>query len=352
MTHPQEVIDFLEQHWWSKVPQPAEPREQAVQTLLNLHRAYLDGLREMPPDELAREVRQALMEQDLARPFNKFGTDADYEHFGRCAYLTVDEAVALSLGKDPNYVSWTTVRPYLGESLFAEQYAKRLDLVDRAISWGELPKLFTPLDFLTWAHQYKVDVPDAFINCTFDRGEPIKYWHDLCAEIEAELEATRTVLEAQHEALERFEVDRELAEQRSFDEWLAAQDELDRLTIDHAKKEASLQEQLVRAQTLIADLEQQILNQRGTNKPLGTTERNSLLTIAIAAAVDGYGYDPQGKRNTAPQDIANKATELGLRMTDETVLKYLKEAAKLPGFVAPDMGRRKPKSAKRKPKSG
>lgn len=239
----------------------------------------------------------------------------------------------------------------MGKSHFAQQYANRLDLVDRAISWGELPKLFTPLHFLTWAHQYKVDVPDAFINFTFDRGEPIKYWHDLCAEIEAELEATRTVLEAQREALQSFEDERELVEQRSFDEWLAVQDEIDRLKIVHAEQEASLQEELVGARTRIADLEQQVMAPRIAEKPLSTAERNSLLTIAIAAAVDGHGYDPKSPKNSAPQEIADAATCLGLKTTDETVLKYLKAATKLRGFVYPDMVPRKPKSGKRKPKS-
>ncbi len=358
LTHPQEVIDFLNQHWWSKVQRPdlrpADTHEQAIHTLLNLHRAYLDGLHAMPPEELAREVLEALTEQDLERPFNKFGTDADYEHYGRCAFLTVDEAVALSLGKDPRYVDWSTVEPYLGNSLFAQRYADLLDLVDRAIIWDELPERFSPLQFLTWAHQYKVVVPDGFISCTFDRGEPIKYWHDLCAEIQSELEATLSVLEAHREALESVELERERDEQRTFEGWLAAEVDIDRLRTEHEHQTASLQKQLGDAQTLIAALKQQVIDQRIApvhEKPVTTTGRNSLLTIAIAAAVDGHGYDPNGKRNSAAREIADSATKLGLKMTGETVLKYLKEAAELENFVAPDMVQRKPKSAKRKPKS-
>lgn len=355
MAHPQEIIDFLDQHWWSKIPRPSDTHEQAIQTLSNLRRAYLDGLREMPPDELAREVLQALTEQDLDRPFNKFGTEADYSHYGRCAFLTVDEAVALSLGKDPRHVKWSMVQPSLGQSLFAQHYANRLDLLDRAITWGELPKHFTPLQFLTWAHQYKVDVPEGLVSCTFDRGEPIKYWHDLCAEIEAELETTRKLLESQGEPLASAEIERELSEQRSFDEWLAAQVDIERLKTEHERQTVSLKKQLIEGQTRIAELEQQIENLRIEpvfEKGLSTTERNSLLTIAIAAAVDGYGYDPSSKKNSAPREIADSATKLGLKMTDETVLKYLKEASELQNFIAPDMADRKPKSARRKPKSG
>lgn len=357
LAHPKEIIDFLDQHWWSKASTtsagPAETHEQAIQALLHLHRAYLDSLREMPPEELAREVHDALIEQDRSRPFNQFGTDADYEHYGRCAFLTVDEAVALSLGKHPRYVNWSTVKPYLGRSLFAQGYADRLDLLDRAIRWGELPQCFTPLQFLTWAHKYKVAVPTAFIHCTFDRGEPVKYWHDLCAEIEAELEATRKVVDAQREALARAELDWALSEQETFDDWLATQAEIEQLITEHEEQSAGLQQQLVDAQTRITALNAQISEQRTAvdEKPISTTERISLLTIVIAAAIDGHGYNPSAAKNSAPAEIASAATRIGLKMTDDTVRKYLNQATELPGFVPPEMVVRKPKSAKCKPKS-
>ena len=80
-------------------------------------------------------------------------------------------------------------------------------------------------------------------------------------------------------------------------------------------------------------------------------ERKSLLTIAIASAVGGFGYDPTSNKSPAPQEIASDAQRLGLQMTNETVLKYLKEASTLRDFIPPDLDSRKPKSAKRKPKS-
>ena len=91
--------------------------------------------------------------------------------------------------------------PFLGKSLFAFEFAKRLDLIERAVIWHELPEHFTPLEFLTWAHRYKLKVPDAFIECTFDRGEPIRYWHDLCAIYAGELKASQSELQATRDAL-------------------------------------------------------------------------------------------------------------------------------------------------------
>jgi len=40
-----------------------------------------------------------------------------------------------------------------------------------------------------------------------------------------------------------------------------------------------------------------------------------------------YGYDPDAPRNDAPRLIADALAREGITLTDETVRKYLKEAA-------------------------
>ena len=64
-----------------------------------------------------------------------------------------------------------------------------------------------------------------------------------------------------------------------------------------------------------------------TDKPLSTTERNTLLTI-IAALCDYSAIDPKA-RGTARQ-IAGLTEELGAPVTDETILKAL---VKIPNAV-------------------
>ena len=61
---------------------------------------------------------------------------------------------------------------------------------------------------------------------------------------------------------------------------------------------------------------------------LGTLERESLLKLVIGMAIEGYKYSPDAARNTATADIANDLAKLGLTMTDDTVRKWLKQAAK------------------------
>ena len=328
--------------------------EEALRILEERRSAYLRELSQSTPEQLIGMTQWAMYEQDQDRPFNEFGTEADYQHYGRCAFLTVSEAVTLSMGKDPRFVNWPMVQQYLGTSAFAFQYASRLDLVERAVAWGELPNQFSPLVFLTWAHKYKVPVPDAFVHNTFARGEPIQYWHDLCAAFAEELNATKAELEATRESLAALRDEHCRQTQQTFDEWIDSQDEIDRLQAEHEQNLAFLQDALALANDRNAALIEQI-NAKGVepaqDAALGATERNSLLTIVIAAAIDAYRYDPKCDRNPATKEIADAAVLLGLKMTDETVLKYLKIALKLKGLSLSSIPRRKTKSAKPIPKS-
>ena len=61
-------------------------------------------------------------------------------------------------------------------------------------------------------------------------------------------------------------------------------------------------------------------------KPLSTTERNSLLRLVIGMAIGAYSYSPSSKKSFAPTEICNDLELLGISMTRETVGKYLREA--------------------------
>ena len=62
-------------------------------------------------------------------------------------------------------------------------------------------------------------------------------------------------------------------------------------------------------------------------KLLGTTERNNLLKLVIGMAVKGYTYDPAALKSTATKEIADDLAAVGISITDETVRKYLRQAA-------------------------
>jgi hypothetical protein len=355
--HAPEIIDFLDQHWCARMAAHEEQSplgstpEESLCKLQELRHAYLSQLESLPREQVEALAFEALCVEDLARPFHGFATEADYSHFGRCACLTAYEVVALSMGKDPRRVTWAMVRLFVGHSLFANEFANRLDRIERAILWGELPKLFSPLQFLTWAHQYKMSVPDAFVQNTFVRGEPIQYWHELCVALHEKLVATTADLELERAYSANLSAENE-AQSQTFDDWLKSQDEIARLTAEHEARLSALQAELAEVREQNTTLHAQIRDdvQTQTDK-LSTTERKSLLTMVIASATDVYGFDPADSKSPVPKQIVDAAVRIGLQMTDDTVRKWLKEATKLKGFSRIHKTPRKPKSGKPKPSS-
>ncbi len=55
-------------------------------------------------------------------------------------------------------------------------------------------------------------------------------------------------------------------------------------------------------------------------------ERNTLLKLFFCAAVDGYGYDPKAERSPTAKEMESAFERLGIRISDDTIRKYLNEA--------------------------
>jgi BMFP domain-containing protein YqiC len=348
----QEIIQFLSENWEKlkegvasagAKSQPPSNLEFLTQ-LVQLRSGYVAELEALTNEQLLSAFGLTLTELEKARPFHQPGTEADFEHFGRCAYLTVAEAVTLSLGKDPRVVNWEMVQPYLGISPFAQDFADRLDLVERSVRWGELSQAFPPLTFLTWAHRFKIEVPQEFVRCTFVRGEPIRYWHDLCIEQNTMIAGLREQITCLQQTASR---DIAAAEQKNIDDWLGSLDEIENLEKFYRDELALLQQELAAARSANEALQNKLEALEADDKTeLSRSERKSLLTIVIASAVDCYGHDPSDGRSAAPGTIASAANRIGLSITDDTVRKYLKEAKSLKGFDASIAFRKKPNSGR------
>jgi len=77
----------------------------------------------------------------------------------------------------------------------------------------------------------------------------------------------------------------------------------------------------------LAVFEAQFLEQPADKKPLLNTERNTLLKLVIGMAIKGYSHDPTASKSKAPKEIADDLLSLGIDVSDDTVRKYLKQAA-------------------------
>lgn len=64
-------------------------------------------------------------------------------------------------------------------------------------------------------------------------------------------------------------------------------------------------------------------------KPLGNRERETLLKLVIGMAIGAYGHNPAAKKTDTVSQIVDDLARTGTPLSDETVRKYLKEAAAL-----------------------
>ena len=78
----------------------------------------------------------------------------------------------------------------------------------------------------------------------------------------------------------------------------------------------------------LLDLEKSIEeNTAKEDKPLTTRERDNLLKLVIGMAIKGYRYNPSAAKSSTPKEIVEDLTSLGMNLSDDTVRKYLREAA-------------------------
>jgi len=105
---------------------------------------------------------------------------------------------------------------------------------------------------------------------------------------------------------------------------LQAERDAAKTTIEDARKWAEKKVEEVKA--LRAERDSLAVQVAAIN-PLTTTERNTLLKLVIGMAVKGYSHDPAASKSNAPKEIADDLAELGMTITDDTVRKYLKQAA-------------------------
>ena len=139
------------------------PTGLPIRETLEAAKAYREDLSKLSESELAvryreeREKHNAELEQKLF--FHQPYADADFPHWAKAAYWTVDEAIALSLGKSPEHVNWATVEPHIRLSPFAYQYDRRRDLALRAVSAMHVPDPVAPAEFFLWAKKLDLAVP-------------------------------------------------------------------------------------------------------------------------------------------------------------------------------------------------
>jgi hypothetical protein len=131
---------------------------------------YREELKALAPNEISRLAKEAALAgeeevrirrelEENQRFFNQSRADVDVTHWSRMSYWTLDEAVALSLGKDPRVVKWDRVKSLVHSSPFATEFDARREIVIRAIVMRQISNSTIPAVFLAWADRMQFPMP-------------------------------------------------------------------------------------------------------------------------------------------------------------------------------------------------
>lgn len=95
--------------------------------------------------------------------FHNDDMDCDYDFWSGKFYWTVDEATALSFGKDPEKFKWNDepwgVKALVDDSTFANYFSELREVILADQATGVLPEVLPPHLYLDWAGRRDVDVP-------------------------------------------------------------------------------------------------------------------------------------------------------------------------------------------------
>jgi hypothetical protein len=252
------------------------------------------------------ETVARLAKEESDRFFNRPSSAAPYDYYCKLAYWTLDECVALSLGKNPKIVHWKSVGSWVQVSPFAANYANLREMTERA-KWAK--QLFEPVYpsiFLAWAKEIGFPVCEELLKQSVNAGISLSGWQQL------------------------YETQKAITEKTQHD--------LDQLAGAAQDRISGLEQELSQLRTAAAVQ---------LDKSSATRERESMLKLIIGLACGVYGYDPGAARNTATGEIKRDLERIGLAIDDDTIRKYLREGADLVDPARLAEFKAKPNSPKR-----
>ncbi len=278
---------------------------------------YRYELESLPVDQLQSlfESEQAkaladIQHEEEARFFNQPQAKADFYHWSKAEHWSLDEAIALVLGKAPEIVSWDKIKTYVETSPFVKQYSRLRDLADRAKVWEKLYDPVLPPIFLKWAEDNEIAVPAEL------------------AEKVAKLKGKLVDWKKQHEETKA-----------AYDRLLSSYDKFQGMYDQHIadwKGVVEKKSNLIEAGRLrIEELEGELAAIKGAPpapepaKTQSLIERQSMLKAIFGMAVRGYAYNPSDKRSKAVGEIVSDLELEGIPLSDDTIRRYLKEARDL-----------------------
>lgn len=305
--------------------------EEFVRELRQKSDDEIDALVSVERKKEAEQEAKRIADREAALFFNRRDSDADFEHWSRAAYWTLEEGVALSFGKEPALVNWEKLLPYRQVSPFAKRYRKRRDLVRRAAAIKQIYDTNFPEFFLGWAKRNGMDLPPSLLDLVEKNGQQIADWPVL---LEMANKRTEEAIESGkrtcEEAIE--------SGKRSFREALDSGRKMHAEALAAWKANADELREAIR--TLTTENEQLKLQQASVEpepeKPINAKSRLSLLKLVLGMAIDGYRFDPKSSKSSLPGELVDDLALIGISIDESTVRSWLREAASSVDFKFPE----------------
>lgn len=162
--------DYIEKLSRAIADYQAELKAKSAEDLMKLYQEEKVKETQDYQAKAEREERQRFFSQPSAK--------ADFVHWSKATYWTLEEAVALSFGKNPEVVTWKRVQEFINVSPFAKRYAQVRDLALRAKSFNQLYDPVLPGIFLAWVRRTEIEVPTELMEQVEKRGIVVADWKD------------------------------------------------------------------------------------------------------------------------------------------------------------------------------
>jgi hypothetical protein len=242
----------------------------------------------------ASEIQAKAEAEEQARFYNQPHANADVWFWSKAAYWTLEEAIALSFGKNPQYVSWDTLSRLKVNSPFIERYRRLRDLATRAIYIQKLYDPALPGFYLQWIKANKLEFPEDLEAAVIAHGGAFADWKANYDELFAMYES--------HKA-----------------DWIKIADSWKGQALKAIEERDMARDQLNSA----------FKEAKETATPetsLGKRERESMLKLIAAMAIGGYGHDPKAARSETVKSIVDDLERAGMTLSDDTIRRYLNGA--------------------------
>ncbi len=260
----------------------------------SLEQKSLDEINILVAEARNREVERyrKLAEKTEAEAFyNQPHANADFSYWSRLSYWTLEEAVALSLGKHPWIVKWEKIKSFQTSSPFVAKYAAKHEEVRRAKAMGQLWDSTIPLVFTKWANRVGFEMPNELTSSVVALGPQVLDWKTAYEQEVVEKAKVEISLKDINEKMLQM-----MRDNTAF---------IEKMNTDSSKLIEGYQKSIAQRDQFIADQKREIALLK-TVKPvaaknqkpeLGQRERDSLLKLILGIAITGYSYDPKATRS-------------------------------------------------------